>query len=263
MKRFYARGQWGWLALLVLGASLAVAPSAMAGANYSATILADSPIGYWRLGEAQTAPAAVEATGSGRDGTYTRTVVNGVTPGAIVGDPTTGATFDGMTTSVDVPAIGTDPFNLKNSFTLEAWVVNQGQGVLNPNRSPLGRIVSNGWPGNLGFGWGILSGNGTRFTTFGIFDYDSNLSQVPIDGAWHYVAVVFDSTNTANFYVDGVLTDSISASAPVKSAALDLMIGRNPASTAEEFFNGNIQDVAIYGVELTDAQIATHYQAGK
>jgi hypothetical protein len=189
-------------------------------------------------------------------------VVSGA-PGAIVGDTDTAATFDGMTTSVDVPAIGSDPFNLSNGFTLEAWVINQGQGVLNPSRSPLGRIVSNGWPGNLGFGWGILTDNGMRFTTFGIFDYDSHISVVPQDGAYHYVAVVFDSTNTANFYIDGKLTDSISATAPVKAAALDLMIGRNPASTAEEFFNGNIDEVAIYNVELTAAQIATHYTAGK
>jgi len=189
-------------------------------------------------------------------------VVSG-TPGAIVGDPDTAATFDGMTTSVDVPAIGSDPFNLSNGFTLEAWVINQGQGVLNPARSPLGRIVSNGWPGNLGFGWGILASNGMRFTTFGIFDYDSNLSQVPNDGAWHYVAVVFDSTNTANFFVDGVMTDSVSATAPTKAAALDLMIGRNPASTAEEFFNGSIDEVAIYNTELTAAQITMHYQAAK
>jgi Concanavalin A-like lectin/glucanases superfamily len=259
MKRYYGLCL---VALLGLGMALVVAPSAMAGAQYSSTILADSPIGYWRLGESQTTPVAADATGGGRDGTYTRSVVSGVA-GAIGGDPDTAATFDGMTTSVDIPAIGTDPFNLKNGFTLEAWVINEGQGVLNPNRSPLGRIVSNGWPGNLGYGWGILTDNGMRFTTYGIFDYDSHQSQVPQDGAWHYVAVVFDSTNTANFYIDGTMTDSISASAPAKSAALDLMIGRNPASTAEEFFNGSIDEVAIYMVELQAADIARHYQAGK
>ena len=41
------------------------------------------------------------------------------------------------------------------------------------------------------------------------------------------------------------------------------MIGRNPVSTAEEFFNGNIDEVAIYNSELTDVQIAAHFQAGK
>jgi hypothetical protein len=258
----FARGQWAWFGLLVLGTVLAVVPSVMAGAQYSATIIADGPLGYWRLGESQTTPVAGDASGGNRNGTYTRSVVSGAA-GAIVGDPDTASTFDGMTTSVDIPTIGSDPFNLANSFTLEAWVINGGQGVLNPTRSPLGRIVSNGWPGNIGYGWGILTDNGMRFTTYGIFDYDSHISQVPQDGAWHYVVVVFDSTNTANFYIDGKQTDSIPASAPAKPAALDLMIGRNPASTAEEFFNGSIDEVAIYNVELTDAQISAHFKAGQ
>src|SRR5438876_92825 len=102
--RFSAQRPWSWVALLVLGAALAVAPSAMAGAQYSTTILADSPLGYWRLGDLQTSLVAVDASGNGRDGIYTRGVVNEV-PGAIVSDTDTAATFDGMTASVSVPAI--------------------------------------------------------------------------------------------------------------------------------------------------------------
>jgi hypothetical protein len=260
MKLFYARGQWCWVIFLALGAALAVASSAMAGAQYSATILADGPLGYWRLGEPQTTPVAADSTGGGRDGIYTRSVVSGAT-GAIVGDPDTAATFDGLTTGVVIPAIGTDPFNLANGFTLEAWVINNGQG--GTPRSPLGRIVSRGWPGRFGYGWGILANNGMRFTTYGIKDYDSGITVVPQDGAYHYVAVVFDSTNTANFFLDGVQTDAISAPNPTALTDLDLIIGRNPASTAEEFFNGNIDEVAIYGVELTAAQILAHFKAGQ
>jgi hypothetical protein len=234
----------------------------MAGAQYAVTILADGPIGYWRLGEAQTTPTAADGTGNSRDGTYTRSVLSGV-PGAIVGDPDTAATFDGMTTGVNVPAIGSDPFNFKNGFTLEAWVINQGQGTLNPSRSPLGRIVSRGWPGRFGYGWGILASNGMRFTTYGIKDFDSSLTVVPMDGAYHYVAVVFDSTNTANFFLDGVQTDAISDVNATAVADLDLYIGRNPASTAEEFFNGNIDEVAVYNIELSAAQIAAHFKAGQ
>ena len=262
MQKYLARGKWLRVGALVLGIALAVAPSAMAGAQYSATILADGPIGYWRLGESQTTGIATDVSGSGRDGTYTRTVVSGV-PGAIVGDPDTAATFDGLTSGVNVPALGTDGFNLMNSFSLEAWVINQGQGTLNPASSGLGRIVSRGWPGMFGYGWGILASNGMRFTTFGVKDFDSSLTVVPQDGAWHYVVVVFDSTDTANFFLDGVQTDAISDVNPVKTTALDLWIGRNPASSAEEFFNGNIDEVAVYNFELSSDQIAAHYKAAQ
>jgi hypothetical protein len=219
-------------------------------------------MGYWRLGESQTTGTATDVSGSGRNGTYTRTVVSGA-PGAIVGDPDTAATFDGLSSGVDVPAIGSDPFNFTNSFSLEAWVINMGQGTLNPSRSPLGRIVSRGWPGRFGYGWGILASNGMRFTTYGIKDFDSSQTVVPQDGAWHYVAVVFDSTNTANFFLDGVQTDAISDVNPTAIADLDLIIGRNPASTAEEFFNGNIDEVAVYNFELSTQQIAAHFKAGQ
>jgi hypothetical protein len=260
MQRFYAKGHWSWIALLVLATA---APCAWADLSYSTVILSDTPIGYYRLGDPGTQSTATDISGNGRDGIYSRGVVSGV-KGAIAVDPDTAAQFDGMTAYANVINTGgSDPFTLTNGFTLEAWVINGGQGVLNPNRSPLGRIVSNGWPGNIGYGWGILSGNGTRFTTYGIFDYDSNQSQVPQDGNWHYVAVVFDSTNTANFYVDGALTEAISASRPANKAALDLMIGRNPASSAEEFFNGSIDEVAIYNYELTGDQIAAHFKAGQ
>src|SRR5437868_2508708 len=125
MKCFLGRGQWSWIALLVVGAA---APCVLGSANYSTVILNDGPIGYWRLGEAGTATTAVEYTGSGRDGTYTRGVVSGV-PGAIVGDSDTAAQFDEFTAWVDVPVIPSDPFTLRNSFTLEAWVINNGQGL--------------------------------------------------------------------------------------------------------------------------------------
>jgi hypothetical protein len=260
MNGSFVKGQWSWIALLVLGAA---APCAWASSNYANVVLGDMPVGYWRLGESQTTPVAADISGNARNGTYTRSVVSGAT-GAIVGDPDTAATFDGSTTGVDVPNTGgSDQFTLTNGFSLEAWVINAGQ--TGTARAPLGRIVSNGWPGMIGYGWGILASppDAMRFTTYGVLDYDSTLTVVPQDGNWHHVVVVFDSTNTANFYLDGVNTDSIPGPGPAHTAALDLMIGRNPASAAEEFFNGSIDEVAIYNYELDPvAQIQNHYKVG-
>ena len=247
------------IALLMLGAT---APCALADASYSTVILSDAPIGYWRLGEPGTATIAVDSSGNlptTHNGVYSRGVVSGQ-PGAIKGDPTTSAQFDYATAWIDVlvTASGDWPFNLVNDFTSEAWVINAGQ------QSPgSGRIVSNGDPGNIGWGFGILPDGRTRFTTFGVKDYDSAQTIVPQDSAWHHLVVVFDAGNTANFYLDGVLTDSINGPGPVKSAAKqDLMIGRNPVNPSQNLFIGNIQEVAIYNYPLTDAQVAAHYNAG-
>jgi Concanavalin A-like lectin/glucanases superfamily len=249
----------GGIALLMLGAA---ASCALADASYSTVILSDAPIGYWRLGESGTDTIAVDSSGNlptTHNGIYSRGVVSGQ-PGAIKGDPTTSAQFDYATAWIDVLVTASPdwPFNLVNNFTAEAWVINAGQ------QSPgSGRIVSNGDPGNIGWGFGILPDGRTRFTTFGVKDYDSGQTIIPQDSAWHYVAVVFDAGNTANFYLDGVLTDIINGPGPVKSAAKqDLMIGRNPVNPSQNFFNGNMQEVAIYNYALTEDQVAAHYNAG-
>ena len=258
MKRLYPRAYWALIALAILGAG---APCVWAGANYSGVIIADGPISYWRLGESSTTPIAADSSGATtlHNGFYTRGVTSGVT-GAINGDPDTAASFDGASAFVVVPNGSGGTFDLRNGFTLEAWVINAGQSGV----GEAGRIVSNRASG--GYGFGILHTTGhvdqVRFTTFGVMDYDSAMTVVPEDGNWHYVAVVFDSTNAANFYLDGSPTEQITGPGPAGGSPADLNIGRNPGTT-QEYFNGSIDEVAVYNYELTPDQIAAHYTAAK
>src|SRR6266852_7303617 len=102
MKRLFSQGQWSLAVLVALGTALSLAPRVLGGAGYSAVILADKPLGYWRLGESDPSQAAKDASGNGNDGTY----VGGVTlgqKGAINRDPDTAAQFDGSTGYVDIP----------------------------------------------------------------------------------------------------------------------------------------------------------------
>jgi large repetitive protein len=254
MKRFYTRGYWAGLALVVLGTS---ASCAWAGINYSTVILADTPLGYWRLGESDPSLPAADASGNGNDGTYNGGVTLGQ-PGAINGDPDSAVAFDGSTGYVDIPSTTGGVFDLASNFSLEAWVINNG--VMGFST---GRIFANGVAGSRGFGWGILQSQAVRFTTYGIKDFDSSQTVVPMDGAWHYVAVTFDSTATATFYLDGQLTDSITddQARPARSSEFDLWIGDNP-SGPKNTFNGSIDEAAIYNYVLTAAQVANHYAIG-
>jgi len=222
---------------------------------YSDTIVADGPLGYWRLGESDPSQPAMDSSGNGNDGAYMGGVTLGM-PGAIANDNDTAAGFDGASGFVDIPSNGT--FDLNNQFSLEAWVINSGQQL-----QQAGRIFSNG-----GFAWGIVTGGGTftkdavRFTTFSHMDYDSNLTIVPEDGSWHYLAVTLDDTNTATFYLDGGQTDSIPGPSPAFSSGLDLFIGKNPYQNAPEYFNGCIDEPAVYPSVLSPDQIANHYNVG-
>jgi hypothetical protein len=226
---------------------------------YSDTILADGPLGYWRLGESDPSQPAMDSSGNGYNGTYFGGVTPGA-PGALANDGDTAAAFDGATGFVDVPSTSGGPFNLHNTFTLEAWVINAGQAGGPSDQA--GRILSNG-----GFAWGILNGvvdtrDGVRFTTFGHQDYDSNQTIVPEDGSWHYLAVTLDATNTATFYLDGVQTDSLPGPAPANNSGSDLFIGKNPFANAPEYFNGSIDEPTVYAYVLSPAQIANHYNVG-
>jgi hypothetical protein len=267
MKRFPVLGHWACFALLAL---VAMASSARASANYANAILADMPIGYWPLGESNTQAIAADMSLTGWNGIYSRGVTSGV-PGPIKNSPDTGAAFDGMTSYVDFYGAAANPYNLANGFTLEAWVINAGpiEGA-STGRIFDTRILPTS-PTAGGYGFGVLSSNNQlRFTTYGILDYDSNVV-VPVDGKWHYVAVVFDSSNAANFYLDGTLQQSIPGNLPAAPSPSPLNIGRAPVANGNQgkppqgysqYWNGSISEAAIYNYELTSSQIAGHYSAG-
>ena len=84
------------------------------------------------------------------------------------------------------------------------------------------------------------------------------------DGEWHHVVSVFpegaDNVDQVLHFVDGAL-DVTGGVAPVaiNTDLLDgdsLTIGRRTQGTAQNYFNGQIADVRVYDVALTNSQIA-------
>ena len=121
---------------MVIGSGVASSGTLWAGPiTYANAVLADNPIGYWRLGES-SGTTALNSSAFGRNGTYNGGVTLGL-PGAIPADSNTAAGFNGSTAFVSVAG---SPFNLANNFTLEAWVINDNT-VVRPPVAP--RIFSN------------------------------------------------------------------------------------------------------------------------
>ena len=86
------------------------------GADYPQSVLADGPLGYWRLQEA-SGTTAVDSSGNGRPGVYQGGVVLGQA-GAIAGS--SAAAFDGVDDQV---VVSTDTGGLSPArVTVEAWV---------------------------------------------------------------------------------------------------------------------------------------------
>jgi hypothetical protein len=87
-------------------------------------------------------------------------------------------------------------------------------------------------------------------------------------GAWTHVAAVFNGTTHAlDIYVNGVLDNGPSLIFPTVLAAFatnePLLIGAGDlGSDARDFFNGNIDEVELFGRSLSAAEILSIYNAG-
>lgn len=81
------------------------------------------------------------------------------------------------------------------------------------------------------------------------------------DGNRHHVAATYDASNIL-LYVDGALVKTQAASGALSTQTARLAIGVNFSSAGgAAFFNGVIDEAAVYGTALSGARILAHYNA--
>jgi uncharacterized repeat protein (TIGR01451 family) len=212
------------------------------GADYAATVLADSPGGYWRLGEASG--NALDSSGNANHlsptGTMTRDVAGAVTPddGAV--------TFGGGYLSGPDAA----SLDLGDTFTLEAWVVRGTAGG-----SPRG-IVSKG---HNAYYMRMLSNGQLNLLRANVAEVAESSVPIPATG-WHHVLAT-KSGGTDHLYIDGVDVTVNTGSSTFPDTAGRLTIGALDGTPSDPA-NGSIDEVAVYPTALSSARIAAHYAAG-
>jgi hypothetical protein len=78
------------------------------------------------------------------------------------------------------------------------------------------------------------------------------------DGKWHYVVVTFDGS-VINLYVDGVFVGTKKASvSPDMGGVNPVRIGAD-SGLAEDFFDGNVDEIRVYSVAWTPEQVNDAY----
>jgi fibronectin type 3 domain-containing protein len=221
----------------------------------------------------------LSAAGNGDDGD---TVSVEVTPndGTVDGTPAsdsttvvgTGLAFNGSTQYVTFgQATGLDA----STFTLEAWFNWTGGGVGTSTGSggiasaiPLitkGRAEAE-TPANVNMNY-FLGIDATSHTLVGDFEDTATGGNHPVTGTavvtantWHHVAATYDGT-TWRLYLDGVLDKSlvVGAFSPEATSIQHAAIGSALTSTgtAAGFFAGTIDEVRIWNVARTGAQMRT------
>lgn len=219
---------------------------------YSDLIIADEPISYWRLGEPSgtTADDAMNLN----DGVYVNVPTFAQT-GAIQNDADTAVLFNGTNEYVSLPSFSSIPFGTA-PCTLEAWI------------KPTTHAASRGI---IGYG-SRASNDAANYIRLGSStalawvwqNNDFSVTVANLSGRWHHVVGTWDLI-TRKLYLDGFQIGGDNTPARVPNWALgNGFIGAfvNTTDTIVEFFDGAIDEVAIYDYALTAEQILEHYRIG-
>lgn len=193
-------------------------------------------LAYWRLGEPGGSVAADEL--GARPGAYApRGVTLGVA-GALPGDPSTAAAFDG---SAGEMTASTPP--LTTSGTLEGWFQWQsGVAIMRDDTS------------TAGAGWILAYANGDRIACrAGGTPLVSTQLVSSVRTGWHHFALTRDGDDV-RLYLDGVrLTLADDPPGPA-SSAMPWHVMRN-GNSPREYTRGSADEVAVYAGALTAADI--------
>jgi Concanavalin A-like lectin/glucanases superfamily len=205
-------------------------------------------VSYWKLNEGAGTNAADSA--GANTGTYTNTPTLGQA-GALTGDTTTSVSFNGTNEYVNVPDAAS--LRITGSITIEAWIrsntlINNST-ILSKGSTTGYRLMRNG------------NTNPSQFGTSGPTNGNLNGTASINDGVWHHIVAVYDGANKY-IYLDGVQDATVAATGAITTAATALRIAENAQATGR-YWAGWIDEVSLYNVALTPAEVLDHYNAGK
>ncbi len=230
---------------------------------YVNVIRGDQPISYWRLDETN-GTVAVDGI-NGNNGGYVNARLG--QPSFSLTDPDTSVGLPLATGNRGYVAVtNVTPFNFTTfPFSLETW-------AYFTNVTAKARMISTlHITGVGGYAFGIVAGGtALEYTAGGIVDRDTpTLANPLVPGVWYHLVLTSDG-GTYTFYVNGapVGTGAVSGAAPSGSQS-PMNFGCNPVSYTNntagdplgEQLNGRLDEIAIYGYNLSQDQVTNHFNA--
>jgi RHS repeat-associated protein len=225
--------------------------------GYKTAVLADAPVGYWRMGDPIPSVQMADASGNGNIGTYTNGPTLGVA-GGLAGDADSAVSFDGVNDYATVPnsASLNSPSTL---ITLEAVVkpgAITGQVPIVLKSAPTfsdpyyqyGLFLDTPGAVRLGIGTGTAL-SGAEFYNTGW-----------VANAWNHIVATFGG-GVVQVYVNGTLVGTQGVSQGTMShfsTPVDIGAYETKSKSAGNVFPGVIDEVAVYPSVLSAARIAVH-----
>jgi hypothetical protein len=245
------------------------------GYDYHQIVANDGATALYTFEDPSSADGATAADSIGtNDATYHGTVSQGSRPI----DPTgIAAEFNGTSDYVSLPEALFSGYPTSGSttdvytLTFETWFSTEESGTI------LGQTKAGGTPGGANPGGYVnavyIDADGhVRSTMFyhGSSGYQIVSADAYNDGNWHHLVNVFDD-GTEALYLDGELIGTQDRSQVGYASNYDYYLGTgftmgwpNPGPTVNNwhFFDGLLDDVAIYRTALDADTIMSHYLAG-
>lgn len=235
--------------------NVGVVDSIDSNSGYAQTVLSDSPLAYYRLGEPSGygITTAYDWGGNAYNGTITGGVTLGET-GALYNDSNTAMLFDGSTGYISLPTATNG--NGLGALSVEGWF-NLSTASLG---SFTGLIESGAEASNTGF---LLFWSGTSTLIFsvgnGTTHARASLATTATANTWLHVVGTYDGANV-RLYVNGALVAGpTSLTGSISASAAPVIAGSTGHTT---LFPGTIDEVAIYASALSATRISAHYLSG-
>jgi len=234
--------------------TVANGPSSFTAASsfYKAQILANGPVGYWRLGET-SGSTAVDVMNNSHGTFYgPNGGVSVSTDKALVNDTDGAIAFDGFSGRVNVPHV--PGFVLTNAASFEVWVKPDSVAPATERW-----ILNKGSAATPTFYLAITSGfavAGFNSTTLGIVQITTSTVTA---GSWQHLVMTYDGT-TLILYRNGISVASGAAGGNIVATITGLSLGSKDANVG--WYDGRLDEVALYNKVLTPVQVLADYQRG-
>jgi hyaluronoglucosaminidase len=225
------------------------APGGSEGNSYSEAVLADEPLGYWRLDDEST-PDALDSSPNGNHGTYFGGLQLGE-EGALASGDNRAVHFDGSG-GIDFD----DRFDFADvsPFTLEAWI--RPDTVDSIPRGIFHKIFEGS---NIqGYSFSVDDMYGLRLSRWsnGVENSVTTLMP-PLAGGYSHVVASYDGV-TMRIYLNGALAADGISMIPLIDNTGHFQAGR---VGMQQHFIGTLDELAVYDKALSNEEVEKHYEA--
>lgn len=215
------------------------------GDLYEGKVLEDNPIMYWRENEVAPTTTLIDWSGNERNGTLVNSPIRQVSGGP---SGSNAITFNGTSQYASIPDSSLIDFG--DTMTYELWF----------KRTAVQKVVTE-----------TLIQKGSNAVKVVIQSNAKILARVPSAGNLFESTIAIEDTNwhhlvftksgvTSKLYIDGVDRTGAVTNFTASNTTSPLILGAEGEAGTEEWFNGKLDEVAVYPIALSEARVKAHYE---